>query len=921
MELRKRWAVLGRAGVNYTVIQQLSWLTVAVMLSFNSSQIWAHADHHKPRYVSTAGVDHGVCDQSSAPCKSIRYAVLRSNKGDRIRMAAGTYVIDDVDTLFYLLSDLVPVDPQYDEKTAFAKSDAANITQLVGVPQEFAAKLRARGFAVIVDRKGIDGEKILAIRDKMHVYGRLKESKNEFDCESGYAGDHPCNNVDLLSHIPLSSFSVNPSSANDIWGFYDLNDGKEYAIIGLRNGVGVVDVTQPENPRMVGSIASQSTTWRDIKVFQQYNVESMRWDSYAYVTADSASVGTMVVDLRQLPNSIATLTTDTSDISAHNVYLSNVDYSLGVALNDVQPLLHIAGSNREGGAFNTFSLEDPQRLTSVYRNKSSLGSNYSHDVSSMIVRDERKDEQCVNQGPLCEILFDFNEDNFQIWDKTDNSSPARLSSTSYDNVSYVHSGWYTEDNQTVIVHDELDESNYGLNTTVRFFELSDLRSPTLTSTWYGPTGAIDHNGFVRGNRYYMSNYTRGMTVLDISDVTNPVEAGFFDTFPMTDNTSFDGAWGVYPYLPSGVILVSDISSGLYVLRDNTVSPAQGSVSFTAQTYSANEGEFVAVGIQRLGGVEGDVSVSWEIIAGSATGSDVSIDRGSLIWAAGDSDSQALNIPIITDSLPESEEVFFVRLFDPRDGLALASPSLAIVEIAASDVAPSVSIVDDITVTAGLEISVGIEIQGFEGASTSIQWQQLSGDVVEFTVDDAGQLSFLAPQEPGQLEFRVTVTDASASSASDNVLITVVANEAPIVDAGSDLTVDVGSAVTLEGSASDSDGGILTYSWQQLSGQSVTIDPVDQLTLQFTAPSVAGDLEFELSVTDSLGSSASDTVVVSVEAPVPAPTQSPSSGGGGCVIADGGRDSTLILLLLSAGLLVFRRHEFPRRNTNSGVTLV
>ncbi len=116
-----------------------------------------------------------------------------------------------------------------------------------------------------------------------------------------------------------------------------------------------------------------------------------------------------------------------------------------------------------------------------------------------------------------------------------------------------------------------------------------------------PTGAIDHNGFVRGNRYYMSNYTRGMTVLDISDTSDPKEIGFFDTFPISDNTSFNGAWGVYPYLPSGVVLISDISSGLYVVRDNTLEPEQGNVSFDAQTYLVEEGASATVSVERKSG--------------------------------------------------------------------------------------------------------------------------------------------------------------------------------------------------------------------------------------------------------------------------------------------------------------------------------
>ena len=576
---------------------------------------------------------------------------------------------------------------------------------------------------------------------------------------------------------------------------------------------------------MVGSVSSESTSWRDIKVYQHFNRVTARWDSYAYVTADSASVGTMIIDLRALPNEISVAASDNSDISAHNVYLSNVDYSLGVALNGVDPFLHIAGSNRNGGAFNTYRLDNPIEPESVYSNESSSRSNYSHDVSSMVVTDDRKDTQCVAAGPHCEIFFDFNEDNFQIWDKTQNSAPARLSTTSYPKVSYVHSGWYTEDKQVVLVHDELDEMDYGLNSTVRLFELSDFGSPSLLSTWTGPTGAIDHNGFVRGNRYYMSNYTRGVTVLDISDTSNPVDIGFFDTFPVSDNTSFNGAWGVYPYLPSGVVLVSDISSGLYIVRDNTVQPSQGSASFDALTYLVEEGESATISVDRNGGSAGDVSVKWEILAGATDDGDITLDSGTFNWSDGESQSQSISIPVASDTRGEPKESFFVRLYDPVGSLSLESPSIAVVSIEAS----------------------------------------------EGTVDE---------------------------------------NQLPVVDAGSDQTVDAETTVSLQGSATDADSTDLTYRWEQLSGATVSISQADSAAAEFTAPGEAAELSFKLTVTDDVGGEGSDSVVVNVVVPPPPPVVTPaasSGGGGGCTLShNASSDSSLLMLLLALSLLIIRR---------------
>jgi choice-of-anchor B domain-containing protein len=820
---RKARNMRGSSILIKTIRRGLILVVAGFMASFYSVSGLTHADHDKARYVSADGMDVGKCDDPAQPCKTVNYAGLQSNKGDTIRMAAGNYKIEDVDTLFYLLSDLVPVKGLYSETSAFEKTDVNNITRLTGVPLEFADKLASKGFTIIVDAKGLDVEKTQNIREKMQVYERLKVAKPATACDNGFAGDHACEKMDLLAHVPLSSFSTNPSAANDVWGFYDVNDGKEYAILGLRNGVGVVEVTDPEAPRMVGSVSSQSTSWRDIKVYQHFNRATSRWDSYAYVTADSASVGTMIIDLRSLPNDISVASSDKSDISAHNVYLSNVDYSMGVALNGVEPFLHIAGSNRNGGAFNTYRLDNPVEPDSVYSNGSSSRANYSHDVSSMVVTDDRKDTQCVAAGPYCEIFFDFNEDNFQIWDKTLNSAPSRLSTTSYPKVSYVHSGWYTEDKQVVLVHDELDEMDYGLNTTVRLFELSDFGSPSLLSTWAGSTGAIDHNGFVRGNRYYMSNYTRGMTVLDISDTSDPKEIGFFDTFPISDNTSFNGAWGVYPYLPSGVVLISDISSGLYVVRDNTLEPEQGNVSFDAQTYLVEEGASATVSVERKSGTTGAVSVKWEILAGATDDDDLALESGTLSWGDGDSQSQAITIPVTADTRGEPKESLFIRLYDPAGSLSLTSPSIAII---------------------------------------SIKVSQGTGNP----------------------------------------------NEAPVVDAGADMTVNTGATVSLQGSATDADSTSLTYVWEQVSGTTVTLGQADTPTAEFTAPNAAAELSFSLTVTDDKGGADSDTVVVNIVAPPPLPVVTPpKSGGGGCTVTTGNaKDSSLPILLLIAGLLMSRR---------------
>ena len=107
----------------------------------------------------------------------------------------------------------------------------------------------------------------------------------------------------------------------------------------------------------------------------------------------------MIIDLRGLPNTATLLSIHKDlDIAAHNVYLRNVDYSLGVPLNGVEPYLQIVGSNDQQGAFKSYALNDPTSLSEVYRNAANSRSNYSHDASSMVVTDPRKDSQCVATG-------------------------------------------------------------------------------------------------------------------------------------------------------------------------------------------------------------------------------------------------------------------------------------------------------------------------------------------------------------------------------------------------------------------------------------------------------------------------------------------------------------------------------------------
>ena len=105
--------------------------------------------------------------------------------------------------------------------------------------------------------------------------------------------------------------------------------------------------------------------------------------------------------------------------------------------------------------------------------------------------------------------------------------------------------------------------------------MSDLRTPSIATSYSGPTTTTDHNGYAIGNRYYLAHYKRGLVIFDITNPGNLVEVGSFDTYQVStaNSAGTDGAWGVYPFLPSGTLLVSDIESGLFLLKRNeTMGP-------------------------------------------------------------------------------------------------------------------------------------------------------------------------------------------------------------------------------------------------------------------------------------------------------------------------------------------------------------
>lgn len=366
-------------------------------------------------------------------------------------------------------------------------------------------------------------------------------------CENGKAGDYPCDGYDLIGRISLSDFGA--KSGNDSWGWTDPTTNKEYAIMGLDNGTAFVDITDDNNLIYLGKLpsATASSSWRDVKVYKDH----------AFIVSEANAHGMQVFDLTKLRDVINSPETFTAD--AHYTGFGNAH---NIVINEETGFAYVVGTARDdafqGGA-HFLNIQDPKNPVAA---GGYAENGYSHDAQ--VVTYNGPDTDYTGR----EIYIGSNEDVVIIADVTDKENPVNISTVTYSNIEYTHQGWFTDDQRYLLMGDELDEVELGFKSRTLVFDLSDLDNPILHHTYLGTTSAIDHNGYVKGDSYFLANYSAGIRVLDISSIAGKTitETGFFDTFPATDNAQFSGVWSVYPYFSSGKIVVSDINSGLFIVK-------------------------------------------------------------------------------------------------------------------------------------------------------------------------------------------------------------------------------------------------------------------------------------------------------------------------------------------------------------------
>ncbi|MCB0396878.1 MAG: choice-of-anchor B family protein [Flavobacteriales bacterium] len=363
-------------------------------------------------------------------------------------------------------------------------------------------------------------------------------------------------NMNLLGKLTYSQ------NLSDIWGYAD--GGKEYALVGVRNGVSIVDITDPANPNELYFASGASSTWRDLKT----------WNKHAYITNETGD-GLTIIDLSNLPSvsPAPKVIKDTTHFKkAHNLYI------------DENGFCYVFGSNKGGGGALILDLNnDPEAPTYA----GNFGTYYLHDG---MVRGDTLWGSAIYGG------------YFSVIDVSDKANPVELA-TQQTPGAFAHNAWISDNNRYLFTTDEISNAFIGA------FDVSDLSNIKMVDKVQSNPGSNTtvHNTHFINNYIVTSYYHDGTTIHDVSRPNNTIEVGHYDSAPQSGG-GYNGAWGAYPWLPSGNIIESNVSEGLFIYGPNYVRGCylEGSVkdTITKAPIPSADVDIVSSGIVKVTGITG-----------------------------------------------------------------------------------------------------------------------------------------------------------------------------------------------------------------------------------------------------------------------------------------------------------------------------
>ncbi|MCS6917894.1 MAG: choice-of-anchor B family protein [Chitinophagales bacterium] len=324
-----------------------------------------------------------------------------------------------------------------------------------------------------------------------------------------------------------------PYSCASLWAY--VSNGREYALVGTYEGLSIVDVTDPDNATVLFNVKHNgaASLWREVKV----------WQHYAYATNETDN-GLLIVDLQNLPASVTSYQFVYQDATGKS---QNTGHTLWI---DEKGRLFVFGGDYAQG-YACFDLSvDP--LNPPY-----LGKYTQHYIHDGFVRGDTLWASEIYDGIL------------RILDVSNPASPVILADIPTPG-DFTHNAWPTSDNHYVFTTDEVT------NSYITAYDVSDLGNVTEIdrAQAHPGTGSIVHNVHLYNDTFLVAAYYRdGVVIYDVSNPANMVKVAEYDTYAGS-GSGFNGTWGVYPWLPSGTIIASNIEDGLFVLTPQYVPAAR-----------------------------------------------------------------------------------------------------------------------------------------------------------------------------------------------------------------------------------------------------------------------------------------------------------------------------------------------------------
>lgn len=315
----------------------------------------------------------------------------------------------------------------------------------------------------------------------------------------------------------------------NIWGY--ASGGKEYALVGAADGLYIIDVTIQTAPVRIEQLTDGiSSSWREIKTF----------GNYAYVTSEglngSGDGGIGIANLAGLPTTPVPFQKYTGDGTIND----DLHRSHSLDIDEAQGYAYIYGCTglANGGAVCLNLNNDP----------------YNPEYAGMYNGSYIHDGYTNNNTMYGSHIYGG---YFSIIDFTNKTSPTVTATQTTPN-SFTHNTWPTDDGNYLLTTDEKG------NSFLAMYDISDPNNITETDRIQATPGSnsIVHNTYVVGDHAVTSWYRDGVTVTDISRPDNIIQVARYDTYTFGSGYGFQGCWGVYPYLPSGVILASNMNQSL-----------------------------------------------------------------------------------------------------------------------------------------------------------------------------------------------------------------------------------------------------------------------------------------------------------------------------------------------------------------------